>query len=199
VEDFERDWFSLGGFSMQSNLLCHPVPYMFRDEQKHFLRGYFNAFASVFYPDIRALVEHALPTLADNNGVWFKPSDEAQSAFWLRLMFIYESGNELNLALATPREWLEHGRSIKIERAMTYFGEMGYEIHSEAGDGKIRMVLNPPTRNAPETIKVRFRHPREKPIAKVLVNGKEWTDFDAKKELVKLGRTAEKTEIDALY
>ena len=199
VEDFERDWFSLGGFSMQSNLLCHPVPYMFRDEQKHFLRGYFNAFASVFYPDIRALVEHALPTLADNNGVWFKPSDEAQSAFWLRLMFIYESGNELNLALATPREWLEHGKSIKIERAMTYFGEMGYEIHSEAGDGKIRMVLNPPTRNAPEAINVRFRHPQGKHIVKVLVNGREWTDFDAKKELVRLGGTTEKTEIVALY
>jgi len=61
------------------------------------------------------------------------------------------------------------------------------------------MVLDPPVRNAPETIKVRFRHPRGKPMVKVLVNGKEWTDFDAKKELVKLGRTTEKTEIAALY
>jgi len=122
VDDFERDWFSLGGFSMQSNLLCHPIPYLWRDEPKHFLRGYFNAFASAFYPDICALVEHALPTLADHNGVWFKPSDESQSTFWLRLMLIYESGNELNLAMATPREWLGDGKSIKIERAATYLG-----------------------------------------------------------------------------
>jgi hypothetical protein len=199
VEDFERGWFSLGGFSMQSNLLPHPVPYMLRDEPKHFLRGYFNAFASVYYPDICALVEHALPTLADNNGVWFKPSDEAQSAFWLRLMLIYESGNELNLAMATPRKWLENGKSIKIERAATYFGDMGYEIHSEVGNDRITMILEPPTRNAPEAINVRFRHPREKRMSKVFVNGKEWSDFDREKELVRLGKTTEKTEIIALY
>ena len=66
-------------------------------------------------------------------------------------------------------------------------------------DGKIRMVLYPPTRNAPETINVRFRHPQGKSIAKVLVDGKDWTDFDAKKELVKLSRTTEETEIVALY
>jgi hypothetical protein len=199
VDNFERDWFSLGGFSMQSNLLCHPVPYILRDEPKHFLRGYLNAFTSVFYPDICALVEHALPTLADNNGVWFKPSDEAQSAFWLRLMLIYEHGDELNLAMATPRKWLEHGKSIKLSRAVTHFGDMGYEIHSEAENGKIAMNLEPPTRNAPEAINVRFRHPQEKPMKKVIVNGQEWFDFDRKKELIKLGKTIKETEIVAQY
>ncbi len=199
VDDFERDWFSLGGFSMQSNLLCHPVPYLLRDEPKHFLRGYFNAFASVYYPDICALVEHALPTLADNNGVWFKPSDESQSTFWLRLMLVWERGDELLLAMATPREWLQHGKTIKIERAMTYFGEMGYEIHSEAEDGKITMILEPPIRNAPEAIHIRFRHPREKPMKAVVVNGERWADFDTEKELIRLSGTTEKTEIAALY
>ncbi|MBM3235868.1 hypothetical protein FJZ31_06170 [Candidatus Poribacteria bacterium] len=199
VDDFERDWFSLGGFSMQSNLLCHTIPYLWRDEPKHFLRGYFNAFVSAFYPDICALVEHALPTLADHNGVWFKPSDEAQSTFWLRLMLISESGNELNLAMATPREWFEDGKSIKIERAATYLGDMGYEIHSEVGNGKITMILEPPARNAPEAVNVRFRHPKEKPMREVMVNGKRWLDFDAEKELIKLGKITEKTEIIALY
>ena len=199
VDDFERDWFSLGGFSMQSNLLCHTIPYLWRDEPKHFLRGYFNAFASAFYPDICALVEHALPTLADNNGVWFKPSDEAQSTFWLRLMLIYESGDELNLAMATPREWFEDGKLIKIERAATYFGDMGYEIHSETESGKITMILEPPTRNAPEAINVRFRHPEEKPMKEVIVNGKKWIDFDSEKELIKLSKITEKVEIVALY
>ena len=199
VDDFERDWFSLGGFSMQSNLLCHTIPYLWRDEPKHFLRGYFNAFASAFYPDINALVEHALPTLADNNGVWFKPSDEAQSTFWLRLMLIYESGNELNLAMVTPREWLEHGKTIKTERAETYFGNMGFEIRSEVENGKITMTLEPPTRNAPEAINVRFRHPKEEPIKEVYVNGKQLNDFDKERELINLGKITEKTEITALY
>jgi len=199
VDDFERDWFSLGGFSMQSNLLCHTIPYLWRDEPKHFLRGYFNAFASAFYPDICALVEHALPTLADNNGVWFKPSDEAQSTFWLRLMLIYESGNELNLAMVTPRAWLEHGKTVKIEKAATYFGNMGFEIRSEVENGKITMILEPPDRNAPEAINVRFRHPKEVPIKEALVNGKQWDDIDKEKEMVRLGKITGKTEIIALY
>jgi hypothetical protein len=199
VDDFERDWFSLGGFSMQSNLLPHTIPYLWRDEPKHFLRGYFNGFTSAYYPDICALVEHALPTLADNNGVWFKPSDEAQSTFWLRLMLVYECGDELNLAMVTPREWLEHGNVVKIERAATYFGDMGYEIRSEIESGRITMILEPPTRNAPEAVNVRFRHPHEKHIKEVSVNGKRWDDFDAGGELIKLGKIIGKTEIIALY
>jgi hypothetical protein len=199
VEDFDRDWFSLGGFSMQSNLLCSPLPYIMRDEIKHFLRSYFNSFTSVFYPDICACVEHALPDLAGNNGVWYKPSDEAQSTYWFRMMFIVENGNELNLGMGMPREWLEDGKSANIERAMTYFGEIGFNIKSEVANGKIAMTLDPPTRNVPEVINVRFRHPQEKRIKKVLVNGKEWSDFDPTKELIKLGKVTEKIEIVAMY
>lgn len=199
VENFDRDWFDLGGFSMQSNLLCHTIPYLWRDEPKHFLRGYFNAFTSVFYPDICACVEHALPTLADANNVWFKPSDEAQSTYWLRLMFIYENGNELNLGMCLPREWLEDGKAVEIKNAKTYFGEMGFKIKSEINNDKISMFLNPPTRNLPDRINVRFRHPQEKPIKKVLVNGEEWQDFSAKKELIFLKNLVNPTEIVALY
>ena len=112
-------------------------------------------------------------------------------------MFVYECGNELNLGMALPREWLEDGKSVKIERAMTYFGEMGYKIVSESG--KIKMSLYPPTRDIPENINVRFRHPHEKPIKKVLVNGKEWSDFDPSRELIKLGKISEKIEIVAYY
>ena len=199
VEDFERDWFSLGGFSMQSNLLCSPLPYIMRDEIKHFLRSYFNSFTSVFYPDICACVEHALPDLAGNNGVWFKPSDEAQSTYWFRMMFIYENGNELNLGMGIPREWLEDGKFVKIDKAITYFGEMGFSIKSETSKDKITMSLDPPTRNAPEIVNIRFRHPQEKPIKKVLVNGEEWNSFDPEKETITLGKVSNKTEIIALY
>ena len=40
---FERDWFSIGGFSQQPSLLCSPTPYLMRDDIKHYLRAYFNA------------------------------------------------------------------------------------------------------------------------------------------------------------
>jgi len=76
---------------------------------------------------------------------------------------------------------------------------MGYKIDSEVKNGRIKMVLNPPTRNAPEKINVRFRHPEEKPIKKVLVNGREWSNFSVEKEMINLDKLDSQTEIIALY
>ena len=81
--DFERQWFSWGGFSMQPNLLIFPMLYLWRDEPKHFLRGYFNPFAAAFYPDTVLLTEHAFRP-GRLGGDHFKTSDEAHSTWWLR-------------------------------------------------------------------------------------------------------------------
>ncbi len=199
IDDFERNWFSQGGFSMQSNLLCNPVPYILRDEPKHFLRAYFNAFHSVFYPDICACVEHALPTLADNNGVWFKPSDEAQSAYWLRMMFAREKGDDLILGQNIPREWLSDGNTIGIQSAQTYFGRLSFHVKSEVARDKVTVTLDPPRRNPPENIYVRLRHPDRKPIKKVTVNGKETVHFNVDKEWVVLPGALDRAQEIGIY
>ncbi len=69
---FDRFWFSRGGFSMQANLLDGPIPYLYRDEIKHYLRAYFNGFASAFYPEIRMCNEHSNPELGYPAGDHFK-------------------------------------------------------------------------------------------------------------------------------
>ena len=43
-----------------------------------------------------------------------------------------------------------------------------------------------PSRNAPREVWLRLRHPRSVPIQSVIVNGKNWKDFDAAKEIVRL-------------
>src|SRR5690606_16221444 len=63
IGDFERFWFQRGGFSMQAQLLDGPIPYILRDEPKHFIRSYFNAFASAYEPAVRMCNEHSLPEL----------------------------------------------------------------------------------------------------------------------------------------
>ncbi|HPY51666.1 MAG TPA: hypothetical protein PLO68_17490, partial [Sedimentisphaerales bacterium] len=73
---------------------------------RHFLRAYFNGFASAFYPEIRMCNEHSLPELGYPRGDHFKSSDEAQSTYWLRLMFVREAGPNLYLGQAIPRYWL---------------------------------------------------------------------------------------------
>jgi len=63
IPAYDAFWFSRGGFSMQANLLDGPLPYLWRDDVKHYIRAYFNGFASAFYPEIRMCNEHSLPEL----------------------------------------------------------------------------------------------------------------------------------------
>ncbi len=191
IPTFDRFWFSRGGFSMQANLLDSPIPYIQRDEVKHFIRTYFNAFASAFYPEIRMCNEHSLPELGYPAGDHFKSSDEANSTYWLRLMFIHEQGNDLYLGQAIPRYWLSLSRSIGIERAATHFGPMSLRITPNLGNSEITAKVTPPKRNRPQNIYVRIRHPHNKPIQSVTVNGKPHDKFDVKKEWIILPGTVE--------
>jgi hypothetical protein len=186
VPSFDRFWFSRGGFSMQANLLGGPLPYLYRDEIKHFLRAYFNAFASAFYPEIRMCNEHSLPELGYPAGDHFKSSDEAQSTYWLRLMFVSERDGDLCLGQALPRYWLEDGKGASIERAPSHFGVLSLRIDSRAAKGEIQASLEPPERNPPRAIYLRLRHPEGKPMRSVTVNGKEHKEFDQAKEWVVL-------------
>jgi len=200
IPSFDRFWFSRGGFSMQSNLLEGPVPYLYRDQIKHFLRAYFNGFASAFYPGIRMCNEHCLPELGYPRGDHFKSSDEANVTCWLRLMFVNERGDDLYLGQAIPRYWLAGGRSVGIERAATHFGPMSLRI-STSDDGKqIKAVLTPPQRNRPKKIYLRLRHPQAKPIKSVTLGGKKYDHFDSSKEWIVLpGTVSGVQEVVARY
>lgn len=171
---------------MQPNLLCSPHPYLLRDEIKHFLRAYFNAFAACYYPDTRMMTEHPLPDLGDWRGDHYKSSDESNSTYWLRLMFVDERDGDLYLGMAIPRAWLAGGQSPAIERAATHFGPMSLRFSSQATDGSITAVYDPPTRRAPARAFLRFRHPEERPITRVTIDGKPWQAFDARRELTEL-------------
>jgi hypothetical protein len=186
IPAYEDFWFSRGGFSMQANLLDGPLPYLWRDNIEHYVRTYFNSFASAYYPEIRMCNEHSLPELGYPRGDHFKASDEAQSTYWLRLMFVNEQGNNLYLGQAIPRYWLADGNKIGIERAASYFGPLSLHYESDAGSGKIRVLLDPPQRNKPGTIFVRIRHPRSKPIKNVILNGRQYGEFDNNKEWIVL-------------
>lgn len=195
--DFERFWFSLGGISMQANLLHNPIPYLLRDEPKHYIRAYFNAFAVSYFPDTRMMTEHALPNIGDWRGDHFKSSDESNSTYWLRQMFVEEKGDELWYGAAIPRYWLEKGQVIRIQNAVTYFGVTSMEMQSSGNS--ITMTIDLPQRNPAQTVRARFRHPEGKPIQQCFLNGEEYTDFDPALEWVTFTPTTDKVEIEVYY
>jgi len=198
-EAFERRWFSHGGISMQANLLWNPMAYLLRDEPKHFVRAYFNAFAVSYFPDTRMMTEHGLPDIGDWLGDHYKASDEANSTYWLRLAFVMERGDELWLGAAIPRYWLADGQAIGIRNAATHFGLMSMTVESRAAEGEIEMTLDPPRRNAPRIIRARFRHPAGTKMTRCEVNGEAHVDFNPEKEWVALRDLNEETRIIAHY
>jgi len=198
-DEFERYWFSRGGISQQANLLCNPIPYLLRDEPRHFLRAYFNAFAVSYFPDTRMMTEHALPNIGDWRGDHYKASDEANSTYWLRMMFIQERNDELWLGAALPRYWLVDGRTVGIERAGTYFGPMSMRVLSKVSQGRIEMTVEPPRRNPPRFIRARFRHPEGLKMTRAEINGRPSNTFDAEKEWVEVSPTAGPIRIVAHY
>jgi len=199
-EEFERYWFSRGGISMQANLLCNPIPYLLRDEPRHFLRAYFNAFATSYFPDTRMMTEHALPNIGDHRGDHYKSSDEANSTYWLRMMFIQERGDELWLGAAIPCYWLADGKTCGVEDARTYFGPMSVKYESRFSQGRIEAVFDPPRRNPPKKIYIRFRHPEGKKIVRCEINGKPYNNFDPEKDWIVLTECPQsETRIIARY
>ena len=46
---------------------------------------------------------------------------------------------------------------------------------------------------------LRFRHPQGAPMKGVMVNGKEWKDFDADKEVVRLHGLTGSVSVEARY
>ena len=176
LEGFDKHWFSRGGMSMQACLLLDVEPYLYRDEPKHALRALFNGQAVSYFPDVRLNTEHALPAMGDWRGDHFKSSDESNCAGWLRQLFLREQDQEtLLIGQAVPREWLGPGKRCGMERAATWFGPAS--VLYLGGTAEITCQLNAPTRNPPREIRLRFRHPQQKSLTGVMVNGKAWGRF----------------------
>jgi hypothetical protein len=100
-------------------------------------------------------------------------------------MLIHELDDDTLLLLqGTPRKWLEDGKRIEVERAPTYYGELSMSVESKAGSSQLSAQIKMPNRRSPKQLVVRFRHPQDKPMQSVIVNGRKWDNFNAQKEWV---------------
>ncbi len=186
IEPFEHYWFDRGGFSMQPNLLAGCVPFLMRDQVKHYLRGFFNAFASCWRPEECLLIEHPLPVLGLTSGSHYKPSDEANSLNWLLNLLVFEQDETLYYGKALPRYWLREGEVASVAKMTTKWGATSVAYHSEAASGRLTASITLPDRKLPEQILVRFRHPQQALMTSVTVDGIPWASFDARQEWVEL-------------
>ncbi|MGI6574198.1 MAG: hypothetical protein ACOX19_12585 [Fermentimonas sp.] len=94
------------------------------------------------------------------------------------MMLVKEENDELWLAWGVPRRWLEDGKDIKVKKAQTCFGPVDYNIESHVSKGYIKTEFSLSVKKQPSAIRLKLRHPDQRKIKKVEVNGKNWVDFE---------------------
>lgn len=157
--------------------------YLLRDNPKAVIRAFYSYMVCAFSHSVLEPVEHRWAW-----GQYFGPPSTDGAWFELyRNMLIRELDDDTLLLLqATPRKWMEDGKTIEIKCAPTYYGRMSMKIESRAASNTILAQIDMPDRRRPGVLIVRLRHPTGKPIKSVTVNGRDWTDFDVQKEWLRI-------------
>ena len=195
VEEIQNNWFNLGGFDK-----CQPYysrlceTYALLDERKPFIRAYFNPIGSLVDSEVLSFWEHC-----NGLGGWNKTHETGRFLEQTRLMLLTERGNDLWLAPFVTSHWMQDGMMVSVRQAPTRFGTVAYTITSHINDGYIEAKITPPIRNAPDSIVVRLRHPHEKKIQSVTVDGKEYNNFDSEKETVTITSWSGTISVRAVY
>lgn len=174
LEDFERQWFSWGGITLQSNLLPNTLVYLQRRQHDHAVRAFYNSLAANVYEDVRTFTEHPIRAYGIGQGPFFKSPDESGFIVWLRHLLIAEDGDDLRLMAGVPDAWVAPGRQMRVQDAPTWFGPMSMLVN--AHDDRIQIDLEAPTRNPPDTIHLRV--PAPAPLQSVRVNDRPVASFD---------------------
>ncbi|MGD0089596.1 MAG: hypothetical protein ABSE73_06710 [Planctomycetota bacterium] len=191
--DPEKHWFSHASWQYQCGLERHANIHLAADDAPNFIRSVLNQYAVDIMPGEYTFREHTTGGPPD------KIYEESCFLERFRQMLVLEIGEELWLARATPRAWLEQGKKIAVRNAPTHFGVVAYEIVSDVDHGKIAATIVLPARNPPKAVVLRLRHPRAAPIKSVTVNGQPWQEFDAGKETVRLTGVKEKATVEVVY
>ena len=115
----------------------------------------------------------------------------------LRMMLLREEGEDLLIGYGLPRHWLEAGKRVEVRRAPTAWGPVGFSIESLEEGGRIRVDVQPPPRRPAGLIRIRLRHPRNRPILRVTIDGKPSDAFTA--DTIRVSPSSAPVRIEATY
>jgi hypothetical protein len=83
----------------------------------------------------------------------------------------------LRLLFATPKRWLEDGKTLKVERAPTAFGQVSIRVQSRLSTGEVSADVDLPARNPAKHTLLRIRVPDGWKVVSVR-NGKDQLKVD---------------------
>lgn len=107
--------------------------------------------------------------------------------------------DSLYLAYATPRHWMAEAKEISVTRAPTWFGPVAYRIRSNLAAKRVTATVELPTKETAKAVKLKLRVPGNLAMKSVTVNGRQWSKFDQKAEVIDLTGLSSTVEIEARY
>lgn len=157
--------------------------YLLRDEPKAVIRSFYSLMACGFSHGQLTPLEHRWAW-----GQYYGPpsTDGAWFEIYRKMLLNELGGDTLIIGQAVPREWLQKGKQIEVKNAPSYFGPVSFTMEGESDQHQLTATVQLAKRNPPKELLVRFRHPDDKQIRSVTVNGKAWKDYDVKKEHIKI-------------
>jgi hypothetical protein len=202
------DWF-WGGASSQLGYSFLANVYLRRDEVSSFLRQWVNNYASFVMPTpqyvfLEHFLNHENSDVVDSfkKGEYLNYRNGHALSYFIeqfRSLLVWEEGDILWLAKATPRHWLQQGQTISVRNAPSDFGALAYQIVSDADHGKVSATVEIPSRHPARLVLLRLRHPKALPMQSATVNGAPWTDIDPAKELIRLHDVKGTVKVECHY
>jgi hypothetical protein len=142
-----------------------------RDDVDRMLVSFYGKLAQGFTRDTFVGAEGSSLVPLDPGGrPMYLPPNTTSNAFFMMMLrtllvqdtVINEPGpsEKLRLLFATPRAWLEDGKTINAENVPTNFGPVSIKAHSDLSHGQVSVEVSPPQR-APKSTEIRLRLPEK--------------------------------------
>ena len=163
----------------------HPWVHLKRGEIKAFLKAYYNSLASLSDQETYTFWEH-YPGVGSPH----KTHEEGWFLMQTRWMLWTEQGQTLKLLSGIPRDWMENGKRIELNKVASYFGHMSLKVESKLKQGWIVAKIECPSKQQPRILELRLPHPDGVKATKV-----KGGTYDAQTETVKIEPFKDSAEV----
>jgi hypothetical protein len=119
----------------------------------------------------------------------------------IRQMLLLEDNKVLHLLAGIPRQWMEAGKRVEVDRGVTPAVKVNLRVDSHVDSGEIAVALELSHLRAEGLASIRLRvpHPSRQKIKSVLVNGKSWNRIQPERETIELDPQPGRTSIVVNY
>ena len=139
----------------------HPYLHLVRAEVKPFLQAWYDTMAAMADRETYTFAEHFFGASPH------KTHEEAWFLMETRWMLYLEQGRTLRLLAGVPRNYLEDGKTIAVERAASYFGPLTFRVDSHLDENFIHATVTSPGDRHPDMVEIRLPHPAGRPAKSV--------------------------------